>query len=116
MFQDAQFFSCVTDGLRSEGSFVRYHYIVFAQKLVPLMQKVIAVDQLVPHVESLIDCFCWLLNRADVTLYESNKRAGKAFITTDNNDEDDGRAAVLADQGDKRETNRVVINQENEIL
>jgi len=74
----------------------------------------------VPHVESLINCFCGLLEKADVTLYESNKRAGKTLLGTDELDEEDEAymAAAPADWKngvDSREAN-IVINQENEIL
>ena len=94
LFETSEFFSCFTDGLRSEGAFVRYHYILFAQKLLPLMHKVLETERLVGHVNTLIDCFCNLLQIADVSAYDSNTRAGKTIILDARHDEeDDGQPA-----------------------
>ena len=41
LFEDPDFFKIFTDGLMNKQAFVRYHYIAFVQKLVPLMQKVL---------------------------------------------------------------------------
>jgi len=88
-FEDKSFFKCFTDGLRSQSAFVRYHFIQFVQKLVPLMQKVIDRTKLVEHVESLINCFCELLELADVSAYESNQRAGRTLIGAHDLEDDD---------------------------
>ena len=80
LFEAPEFFACFTDGLRTEGAFVRYHYIQFTQKLVPLMQKVVQPEKLAGHVKNLIDCFCELLNLADISAYEAQTRAGKNLI------------------------------------
>ena len=37
LFEDPFLIGCLTDGMRHEASFVRYHYIQFAQKIVPYM-------------------------------------------------------------------------------
>ena len=83
LFESSAFFSCFIDGLRSESSFVRYHYILFAQKLVPLMQKILETECLVEHANKMIKCFSDLLQRSDVSSYESNKRAGQTYIMDD---------------------------------
>lgn len=76
LLKSKEFFQIITDGLNNEKPFVRYHYIQFTQKLVPLMQKVISPNELSEHVKSLIDCFCDLLQRADISAYETQTRAG----------------------------------------
>lgn len=53
------------------------------------MQKVIPPETLKNQVESLIECFCELLEQADITAYESNMRAGKTLIMAMGNGEDD---------------------------
>ena len=51
------------------------------------MQKVLSIEQLVGHVNTLVGCFCSLLQIADVSAYESHKRAGKLIILNDKPDE-----------------------------
>ena len=54
----------------NKQAFVRYHYIAFVQKLVPLMQKVLPPRPLAAHVGSLVDTFSELLEHADISAYE----------------------------------------------
>ena len=107
--------SCFTDGLKSEGGFVRYHYILFVQKLFPLMQKVLQTEQLVGHVHTLIDVFCNLLQIVDVSAYESHKRAGKLIAASDKSDESvDTQSSVR--QHSALSLDDLVIEHENEVL
>ena len=60
---------CIKDGMQNEDAFVRYHYIQFAQKLVPFIELVLPVSEFPDHVNTFIQCFCELLNQADVSEY-----------------------------------------------
>lgn len=44
LFELPLFLKCIVDGMKNEVNFVRYHYIQFAQKIVPYM-KTIATPQ-----------------------------------------------------------------------
>ena len=88
LFTSADFFKCFTDGMQSEVAFVRYHYVQFLQKLVPLMQKVILVEDLARHVGNLVDVFSEILSRADVSAYESQTLAGRIIISQEEGDEE----------------------------
>ena len=59
------------------------------QKLVPLMQKVMPADALALHIGSLVDTFAELLNKADISAYDLQMRAGKNFINMGDGDEEE---------------------------
>ena len=46
------------------------------------MQKVITADRLAHHVGSLVDTFAYLLNRADISAYDIQVRAGKNLVSS----------------------------------
>ena len=90
LFSCEEFNSCFLDGLQSESAFVRYHYIIFVRKLIPLMQKVLPTHTFIEKVVKMIECFCKLLRIADVSAYESNVRAGKTIINDKSEDDEIG--------------------------
>lgn len=80
LFLDAGFIDCLVMGLKSNQSFVRYHFINFTEKIVPFMQQYIESKVLAQRIKTLIDCFCDLLKKADVSQYSSNfDKQPKAF-------------------------------------
>ena len=64
--------SCLTDGMKNEVSFVRYHYILFAQKVVPFLKEIIASEKIVNNIKILFMCFCDLLHCCDVSAYNKD--------------------------------------------
>ena len=82
------------------------------------MHKVLESDQLVGHVNKIIDCFCSLLKTADVSAYESNKRAGKIIIQNDKLDEEDESLPADRPAALQRDPYKpfIEITQENEVL
>lgn len=127
LFEDQELFKCFTLGLKNEGAFIRYHYIQFTQKLVPLMQKLISPEVLAIHVGSLVDTFAQLLNKADISAYDIQVRAGKNLLSgvgeADEDEEEAGEAdeegskvIIRASQLDNGEELNFVINQENDIV
>lgn len=116
LFEDPDFFKIFTDGLMNKQAFVRYHYIAFVQKLVPLMQKVLPALPLAAHVGSLVDTFSALLEHADISAYEIQTRAGKNLNIRDADDEDD--ELEQDDPSEKKDpfTRSLEINQENDIV
>jgi hypothetical protein len=69
LFLEADFIDCLVMGLKSNQSFVRYHFINFTEKVVPFMQQYIDSRVLAQRIKTLIDCFCDLLKKADVSQY-----------------------------------------------
>ncbi len=69
IFKDSTFIDSIVKGMRSEVSFVRYHFIQFATTIVPLMNAHTKVQDFNVHIKKLIDCFCQLLKHVDVTLF-----------------------------------------------
>lgn len=81
---------CLTDGMKNEVSFVRYHYILFAQKVVPFLKEIVASDKIVNNIKILFQCFCDLLHCCDVSAYnkDQNKKhqssAENQYVNTTN--------------------------------
>ena len=69
IFKDSSFIDSIVKGMRSEVSFVRYHFIQFATTIVPQMKKYTKVQDFNVNIKKLIDCFCQLLKHVDVTLF-----------------------------------------------
>ena len=53
------------------------------------MQKVISAEVLANHVGSLVDTFADLLDKADISAYDTQMRAGKNLVSMGDVDEDD---------------------------
>jgi hypothetical protein len=45
LFQKPLFLDCVVDGMKNEVAFVRYHYILFAQKIIPFMKDILTAQE-----------------------------------------------------------------------
>lgn len=58
--------------MKNEVSFVRYHYILFAQKVVPFLKEIIASEKIVNNIKILFMCFCDLLHCCDVSAYNKD--------------------------------------------
>ena len=59
------------------------------------MQKVISPEVLANHVGSLVDTFALLLNKADISAYDIQMRAGKNLLSSGGEaDEDEEEAAA----------------------
>ena len=53
------------------------------------MQKVMPAERLAQHIRSLVDTFADLLNKADISAYDLQMRAGKSFINMGDGDEEE---------------------------
>ena len=69
LFEEEKFMSLIIDGMKNEVAFVRFHYILFAQKLVPFMKEITTSERQVHHIKNLFQCFCDLLHCCDVSAY-----------------------------------------------
>lgn len=75
LFEETKFINTIVDGMKNEVSFVRYHYILFAQKVVPFMKEIMTSEKQVEHIKTLFQCFCELLHSCDVSAYtKENKK------------------------------------------
>jgi hypothetical protein len=68
-------------GLKSEVSFVRQKFIRFVEMYVPYLRKFTREnetfkDDFRVQIEKLIDCFCELLKRVDVSFFSSSRKVG----------------------------------------
>ena len=45
LFEEDRFMNTIIDGMKNEVAFVRYHYILFAQKLVPFMRDITSSER-----------------------------------------------------------------------
>ena len=98
--------------MRNEDAFVRYHYIQFAQKLVPFMENIVESSQLAIHVQKFIKTFCELLDQADVSDYQNTNDQLQTVAQEDKEDLELDNTVVSKPQIAKRLT----INQENDIV
>lgn len=62
-------------------SFVRQKFIKFVEMYVPYMRNFTKdresfKDDFKIHIEKLMDCFCELLKRVDVSFFSSSKKVG----------------------------------------
>lgn len=68
LFNNKIFLKCVGDGLRNKDSFVRKHYIKFAQKIVlPNLLKILTKEQAAKQIKILLKAFVELMLKIDVT-------------------------------------------------
>ena len=44
LFEQPLFMKCIIDGIKNPVAFVRYHYIQFAQKIIPFMKEIVPSD------------------------------------------------------------------------
>lgn len=66
-------------GLKCDVSFVRQKFIKFVEILVPYLRKftkenVSFIDDFKNNIEKLLNCFCDLLKRVDVSFFSSSKK------------------------------------------
>jgi len=59
----------IVEGMNNEASFVRYHYILFAQRVVPFMKEIMSSEKQVENISKLFQCFCDLLHCCDVSAH-----------------------------------------------
>jgi hypothetical protein len=61
-------------GMKNEVSFVRFHFINFAELIVPHMKTFIKEEHFSKdfnsHIQKLITCFCELLEQVDTSDFE----------------------------------------------
>ena len=75
LFDETKFIQTIVDGMKNEVSFVRYHYILFAQKVVPFMKEIMTSEKQVKQIKTLFLSFCELLHSCDVSAYtKENKK------------------------------------------
>ena len=77
LFDETKFIHTLVDGMKNEVAFVRYHYISFAQKVVPFLKEIMTSEKQVENISILFQCFCELLHCCDVSAYtkEHKKQA-----------------------------------------
>ena len=83
------------------------------------MQKVMPAELLAQHIGSLVDTFAELLNKADISAYDIQIRAGKNFINMGDGDEEEDEGLNRShkpSQDKENEEPKIVINQENDIV
>jgi hypothetical protein len=108
LFVNDDFIQCIVDGMKSSQAFVRYHYITFSEKIVCFMQENIETNDRVKFIQKLIQCFCHLLEQADVSQYSHHYDKEKRH-----NSQDEG--ALSSRVNGASTGHRIVINQENDI-
>ena len=83
LFEEDKFMNTIVDGMKNEVAFVRYHYILFAQKLVPFMKEIMTSEQQVEHIKTLFSCFCELLHSCDVSAYTKETKKNRTTEAPD---------------------------------
>ena len=83
IFSDKKLIDSIIMGLKCEQGFVRQKFIKFVEMFVPYLRKFTKdhdkfIDEFKLQIEKLIDCFCNLLKRVDVSFFSSKsvKNAG----------------------------------------
>jgi hypothetical protein len=81
IFSDKKLIDSIILGLKCDQGFVRQKFIKFVEMLVPYLRKFTKEhdtfkDEFKVQIEKLIDCFCNLLRRVDVSFFSSAKLKG----------------------------------------
>jgi len=81
IFKNSKLIDAIILGLKSEVSFVRQKFIRFVEMYVPYLRKFTREnetfkDDFRVQIEKLIDCFCELLKRVDVSFFSSSRKVG----------------------------------------
>ena len=81
IFSDKKLIDSIILGLKCDQGFVRQKFIKFVEMLVPYLRKFTKEndtfkDEFKVQIEKLIDCFCNLLRRVDVSFFSSAKLIG----------------------------------------
>jgi hypothetical protein len=58
IFKGKYLIDSIVKGMKKEVSFVRYHFIQFAEIIIPFMQTLIKPSDFTIHIKKFIDCFC----------------------------------------------------------
>jgi hypothetical protein len=82
IFKNSKLIDAIILGLRSEQSFVRQKFIKFVEMYVPYLRKFTRENETFKddfriQIEKLIDCFCELLKRVDVSFFSSSRKIGQ---------------------------------------
>jgi len=85
IFSDKKLIDSIILGLKCDQGFVRQKFIKFVEMLVPYLRKFTKEndtfkDEFKVQIEKLIDCFCNLLRRVDVSFFSSAKLKGGAVL------------------------------------
>jgi hypothetical protein len=70
-YKDPKLVDSIVKGIKNEVSFVRYHFIHFAQTIMEKMKKILKPLDFKEKVGKMIECFCQLLLNVDVSLLGS---------------------------------------------
>jgi len=78
-------------GLKSDVSFVRSKFIKFVEMLIPYMRKFTKENDFFKedfknYIEKLMNCFCSLLQRVDVSFFSSSRNVGLGNLMPSRND------------------------------
>ena len=81
----------IINGLKCEVSFVRQKFIKFVEMFVPYIRKFAKEydgfkDDFKNHIEKLIDCFCGLLKKCDVTFFSNRRKRNSIHQLANAND------------------------------
>mmetsp|Transcript_1941 Transcript_1941/g.2809 ORF Transcript_1941/g.2809 Transcript_1941/m.2809 type:complete len:136 (-) Transcript_1941:3176-3583(-) len=82
IFKNSRLIDAIILGLKSELSFVRQKFIRFVEMFVPYLRKFTREnesykDEFKKQIERLIDCFCDLLERVDVSFFSNSRKPGQ---------------------------------------
>mmetsp|Transcript_39177 Transcript_39177/g.37564 ORF Transcript_39177/g.37564 Transcript_39177/m.37564 type:complete len:128 (-) Transcript_39177:2670-3053(-) len=58
ILKDPYLIDSIVKGMKNEESFVRFHFIQFAEQIIPFMQNLIKPQDFTLHIKKIIDCFC----------------------------------------------------------
>ena len=59
-------------GMKNDVSFVRMHFIQFVCELIQPMNQILKKQQeFASHMKALMECYCELLKKVDVTIYST---------------------------------------------
>lgn len=86
MSQDLALIEAIIEGLNSPVSFVRQKFIKFVTMFVPYLKNFAKTQasyqkEFQTHVLDLIDCFCKLLKKVDVSQFSQNRKILGSAIT-----------------------------------
>ena len=104
--------------MKNDVAFVRYHYILFAQKLVPFMREITSSERQVAHIKTLFQCFCDLLHCCDVSAYtkEHKKRAGPSGSHAQDSQYASTFEMPATNAGNMKKQGNLQITQDNDIV
>jgi len=114
LFDETKFIHTLVDGMKNEVAFVRYHYILFAQKIVPFLKEIMTSEKQVENISMLFQCFCDLLHCCDVSAY--TKEHKKKATSSNPDSQYINTFEMPSTVANLKKDRKLVITQDNDIV